>query len=65
MNEWNFQTNKIVHTPCNKQAKRFPGTHGKIWCSKCSKPLPDELESISDFMYEEDEIAPWYFYGYN
>lgn len=63
MNEWNFQTDKIVHIPCGgHKAKRFHGTHGKIWCTRCSKPLPEDLEFVSDFMYKKEEIAPLEFY---
>ena len=60
--EWIFHDNYIIHTPCNKKAFRFHGTHGKIWCNKCSARCPEELESMADFVYEHEEIEPMRFY---
>lgn len=62
--EWTFHNNTIIHVPCNKKAIRFHGTHGKIWCNKCSARFPDELEDLADFIYEKEELRPLEFYGW-
>ena len=60
--DWDFSTDRIIHLPCGRRANRFLGTHGKIWCTKCSARLPDELEFVSDFMYPRLTLRPLEFY---
>lgn len=60
--DWIFHDHYIIHVPCKKKAFRFLGTHGKIWCNKCSARFPEELESMANFIYDLEEIEPLRFY---